>query len=75
MPDPSSHFGHTLAVPEEARNVSSAVHHGHDLNGGLLRVVDDQIRTHGPEPQGLVCQVRARVAQTGHRGKPLKGRK
>jgi len=49
-PGPSAHFRYTLAVPEEARDVPSATRHRHDLNGGLLRAVDDQIRVDRPEP-------------------------
>ena len=75
MPVSSSLLRPTPASPEEARDVSSAVRHGYDLNGGLLRAVDNQVRIHSPESQGLVRQVLARVTQARHGGKPLKGGK
>ena len=46
----SSYCRHTLAVPEEARDISSTARHRHNLNRGPLRAVDDQIRLDRPEP-------------------------
>jgi len=41
-------------VPEEAWDIPSTACHRHNLNGGSLRTIDDEIRLDGPEPEGLV---------------------
>src|SRR5215831_11031332 len=48
---------HPLAVPEEAWDIPSTACHCHNLNGGLLRAVDDEIRLDSPEPEGPVGQI------------------